>query len=204
MLKITNDYEAFKVAARLKRITEYQLPPWNKLPKDIRSREFQDFIQDELGWLFPEEKLLTGYMLQNYLKWGVLLDLEGRKYSREHVAWTLTITLLKRVIALDEIKEGIILQKKLMSEKQCYEVFRQEFHRALVEIFSPIFAEDLELEAARKEGQLDQGELVFKGLHVDGNRLAVAAVCRALAWQILTTTILAYGGWQRLAPYIED
>ena len=112
------------------RLLNYRLPAWEDLPSDIQSRQFQRFVQHELGWLFPDEPLLTGYMLQNYLKWDILPPVEGRKYNREHVAWCLVISLLKQVLSLDQVKLGILMQYRLMPIKDSYEVFREVFRGA--------------------------------------------------------------------------
>ncbi|MDO5737919.1 MAG: DUF1836 domain-containing protein [Eubacteriales bacterium] len=171
---------------RTEQILRYRLPAWEELPDQIRSREFQAFIQDELGWLLREDELLTGYMLQNYLKWNVLLPLEGRKYSREHVAWVLTITLLKRVVTLEEVKRGILLQKSLQSAEEAYEVFAEQFAISLELAFEPIhhFLKKKYTHTAPKlaalEGQLN-ASLDFIKLEC----LAPGTACRAVAWQLL-------------------
>ncbi len=164
------------------RLLNYRLPAWEDLPSDIQSRQFQRFVQHELGWLFPDEPLLTGYMLQNYLKWDILPPVEGRKYNREHVAWCLVISLLKQVLSLDQVKLGILMQYRLMPIKDSYEVFREEFSAALRYVFIPL----VERRFPEPVG--------FPGEKLAPNRLATGAACRSLAWNILTNTLMENGG----------
>lgn len=164
------------------RLLNYKLPAWEDLPEDIQSRQFQRFVEQELGWLFPDEPLLTGYMLQNYLKWDILPPVEGRKYRREHVAWCLVISLLKQVLSLDQVKLGILMQHRLMPVREGYEVFRDEFSAALRYVFIPL------VERRYPE------PIGFPGEKLAANRLAVGAACRSLAWHILTNTMMDNGG----------
>ncbi len=194
--------ERVLIEARIKRILAYRLPEWEELPDQIRSRQFQDFIGKQLGWLLDDEELLTGYMLQNYLKWNILLPLEGRKYSREHVAWIVAITLLKQVLTLDEIKRGITLLKEQMSARGAYEVFCQEFHLSLKLVFGPIMgivnhvSGESDIRTAI-ERQLTERywEFYMRPLH-----MPTGAACRALVWRLMTSEILYGNCW----PYLQQ
>ncbi|MDO5733461.1 MAG: DUF1836 domain-containing protein [Eubacteriales bacterium] len=174
------------------RIVNYELPAWEQLPESIQSRDFQRFVANEIGWLFPGENLLTGYMLQNYLKWELLPPVVGRKYSREHVAWCLCITLLKQVFELEQVNLGILLQRRLMPVQEAYAVFREQFKEALHFVF-----EALVLRTHPEAVDYPSEELAF-------NRLAVGAACRSLAWHLLTRIIMSSGGAERVFSDLAD
>lgn len=173
----------------LQTVANYELPAWQDLPERLLSRAMQDFINDELGKIFQEEKLITGYMLQNYLKWEFLPQVEGRTYSREHLAWSICITLLKRVLKLENVKDGILMQNKLMTIEESYEVLRRELSRAFKQVFQPVC-----------DGKWTNS-LIFSDESVSVDSLAVASICRALAWQLLTEVILKEKGVENLLTF---
>ena len=72
-----------------------------------------------------EEKLITSYMINNYVKDGTIPSPDKKKYSREHLAYLISICLLKQVVSLDEPlnvdSEGneLVLFDLLPSENDC-------------------------------------------------------------------------------------
>lgn len=59
---------------------------------------------------FPEDKILTKTMINNYSKEGLIKPVKGKKYSREHIVQMLMIYAMKNTLTIPEIKsvfEGI-------------------------------------------------------------------------------------------------
>lgn len=54
---------------------------------------------------FPEDKLLTKTMINNYSKEGVIKPIKGKKYSKEHMIQMLMVYNLKNTITIQEIKK---------------------------------------------------------------------------------------------------
>ncbi len=174
------------------KLISYELPAWDRLPNLLRSRELQNFLQNELGFLSPGERILTGHMLQNYLKWGLLPSIEGRRYQREHVARCICFCLLKSVINLDQICSGIELQKDLMGTQQAYETLRSCLRQAFYEIFIPL----------KTQGMNEV--ITYENFTVKPDNIAVSAVCYALGWQIFTRLVLQQKGVAALLSEIKE
>ena len=64
----------------------------------------------EPGKRFPDDKILTKTMINNYSKEGLIKPVKGKKYSREHIVQMLMIYAMKNTLTIPEIKsvfEGI-------------------------------------------------------------------------------------------------
>lgn len=53
---------------------------------------------------YPQDKLLTKTMINNYSKEKLLLPVKGKKYTRQHIIQMLCIYQLKQVLSLSDIK----------------------------------------------------------------------------------------------------
>ena len=85
---------------------DYRCPRWNDLP-DLGLYMDQVLIvaENALRPLFPYDPVvLTSTMVNNYVKQQVLTASEKKKYRREHLASLITITVLKRVLSVAEIR----------------------------------------------------------------------------------------------------
>ncbi|RPF49095.1 uncharacterized protein DUF1836 [Hydrogenoanaerobacterium saccharovorans] len=83
---------------------------------DIHSTEIPDIdlYMDQIITLFegklsgnkrrPEDKLLTKTMINNYSKEGLLHQIKGKKYSKEHIIQILLIYNLKQTLSIQDIK----------------------------------------------------------------------------------------------------
>lgn len=54
---------------------------------------------------YPEDKLLTKTMINNYSKEGLLRPIKGKKYSKDHILQMILIYSLKNTISIQEIKK---------------------------------------------------------------------------------------------------
>ncbi|MEG0592121.1 MAG: DUF1836 domain-containing protein [Coprobacillus sp.] len=54
---------------------------------------------------YPDDKLLTKTMINNYSKEGLLKPIKGKKYSKDHILQMILIYSLKNTISIQEIKK---------------------------------------------------------------------------------------------------
>lgn len=54
---------------------------------------------------FPDDKLLTKTMINNYSKDGVLKPVKGKKYTKEHIVQMLMVYNMKNTLTIQEIKK---------------------------------------------------------------------------------------------------
>lgn len=147
----------------------------------LRSRLIQ-VVEDNLRPLQREGDILTGTMLQNYSKWGLVPRPDGRKYHAVHLAHCMVLSLMKNLIPTQSIHTGILLQTNLMRMPKAYNAFAQQFDDALHRVASM-------LQTPRRK------RYHFPDFHVSQKRLAVASACQALAFKIITEAIIENEGF---------
>lgn len=127
-------------------LTEMHIPRWDELPDfDLYSDQVVSYIEKELRNIFePEDKLITTAMMHNYAKLDLMPKPEKKRYCRTHVAYLLAITILKQVLEISDIRNGIILLIKKTSESEAYNLFCDEIEYSIKVMAGEIFGNDIE------------------------------------------------------------
>ena len=116
----------------------YRLPRWNELP-DIELYMDQVITLIE-RYLFPlvepsddeKNKVITSAMINNYVKLGIMPKPYKKRYERIHLAHMIVISVLKQVILIPEVKQGIYLQTIISGDiATAYDLFCDELEDAL-------------------------------------------------------------------------
>ena len=113
--------------------TSFHCPRWEELP-DLGLYMDQVLIVAEgaLRPLFPNDPVvLTPTMVNNYVKQQVLIPSEKKKYRREHLATLITITILKRVLSVAEIKFVLERLAQTADVAAGYDLFCTQLERRL-------------------------------------------------------------------------
>ena len=74
---------------------------------------------------------VTGSMIRNYVKMGLVNNPEKKLYYRDQIAHLMTITILKAVIPLDHIQRFFISQQKVYTDQVAYDYFCMEMENIL-------------------------------------------------------------------------
>lgn len=84
----------------------YHCPRWEELPDlALYMDQVLIVVEGAVRPLFPEDPVVvTATMVNNYVKHRVLAASEKKKYRREHLARLITISILKRVLSVAEIR----------------------------------------------------------------------------------------------------
>lgn len=116
----------------------YRLPRWDELP-DIELYMDQVITLIE-RYLYPlvehsedeKNKVITSAMINNYVKLGIMPKPYKKRYERIHLAHMIVITVLKQVILIPEVKQGIYLQTIISGDiSAAYDLFCDELEDAL-------------------------------------------------------------------------
>ena len=96
-------------------IQHTSLPTWDELPEielymDQVIVLMEKYLSDST---YPDNKIITPSMINNYVKLGIMPAPIKKKYSREHLAYLVIICSLKQVVPLPNIKE--IMENRLKS-----------------------------------------------------------------------------------------
>lgn len=108
-------------------------PDWEQLPTiPLYIDQVLLYLSDSLRFFQRDEDsaLLTGSMINNYVKNGVLPHPEKKKYNRQHLAALMAICMLKQVLTLPDIATLLSCEEL---GPELYETFRAAHTGALGE-----------------------------------------------------------------------
>lgn len=162
-----------------KAMSEVRLILWDELPDfPIYCDQMLQIITKEISFMQKDdEKLITKSMVNNYVKWGMMPKPVKKKYEKTHIAYVIVITVLKQILSISEIKDGILLQVALQgNEKAAYDSFCEAFEESMCKVFLPI---------------LDKSNYyLLEEREIDHERLAISSITTALSNKLLTEKII--------------
>lgn len=123
-----------------RQMIDYHLPRWEELPTfDIYMDQLITLVHQYLKDLFDEEDtIITSSMINNYVKSDLIPKPVKKRYNREHIAYLLAITLMKQVLTMSQIKDGLDYQIAHYGAKQAFNLFCEEQENALQMIGSQV------------------------------------------------------------------
>ena len=113
----------------------YHLPRWNELPDfDLYMDQILNFLEKntEIFGISEKEKIITNSMINNYVKLGLIKAPIKKKYNKNHIANLIMITILKRILSMNEIKEVILQYNTKMGAENAYNYFCEELEASLL------------------------------------------------------------------------
>src|SRR5699024_5453768 len=102
------------------------------------SEQVISYIEDVLISYFPNTLSLSRSMINNYVRHGMLHKPKNKKYYREQIALLIIITVMKQILPLKSIKEGVRLQEEIMGNEESYNEFMDILVDAIHDIFKSI------------------------------------------------------------------
>lgn len=112
----------------------YHCPRWDELPTLALYMDQVLIIIDEAARPLMREGEIsaTATMINNYVKIKLIAASEKKKYSRDHIARLIMVTLLKRVLSMTELD----LLLRFEDTAGVYDMFCESLERRLKEVFS--------------------------------------------------------------------
>lgn len=109
---------------------DYQVPSWEELPEmDLYMDQVINFLEKKLEPMtIGDEKMISSYMINNYVKGGVIPPPSNKKYNKEHMAYLLGICLLKQVVSLKDLTFLFDLDKKNHAERKSLYIYFKRYH----------------------------------------------------------------------------
>ena len=109
---------------------DFRLPRYNEIPNvGLYLEQTTKYICEHLPPL--QDSILTGSMISNYVKRGLLTNPVKKQYSRDQVAYLFFIAVAKSVLSLHALTNFIHLQKRTYSVQKAYDHFSVEFENLL-------------------------------------------------------------------------
>lgn len=128
----------------LNRIENSELPDYENIPDvNLYMDQVVKYINDSLmPFSKKEQKAITSYMINNYVKDKLIEAPKNRTYSKEQTAYLIAIAMLKSVISMDDLSFAINKNLVAIRTKELYkffknyesEAFKSNHHIAKVQI----------------------------------------------------------------------
>lgn len=107
----------------IERLAQERPSDWDGLPDIELYRDQVLSYMKRQHSLQPDEAQLTGAMINNYIKSGLLPRANGKKYTKDHLVYLTAICSLKQVLSVNETDELLKLQSNLGDVKGFYEEY---------------------------------------------------------------------------------
>lgn len=102
----------------------FHCPRWEELPGLSLYMDQVIIILEEAVSLFIEgDKGVTSTMINNYVKHKVIPAPEKKKYERQHLASLIVVTVMKRVLSMNEISELVRAMSDTFGIQKAYDIF---------------------------------------------------------------------------------
>ncbi|MBP5091263.1 MAG: DUF1836 domain-containing protein [Bacilli bacterium] len=89
----------------IKEVSSFELPQFNELPNvDLFMEQVLSYINSSLA-IFSDDprKILTSFMVNNYVKAGMIREPQKKKYDREQLGYLMAITLMKQTLSMSNM-----------------------------------------------------------------------------------------------------
>lgn len=114
-------------------IQDFRLPKYSEIPDvGLYLEQTTKYISQCLA---PLGVSITGSMVSNYVKMGLIDNPVKKQYGREQIAYLLFIAVGKSVLTLENIQTLFRLQKESYTPQRAYEYYCSEFENILFYIF---------------------------------------------------------------------
>ena len=88
-------------------LKKHKTVAWSQLPDiDLYMDQVITYLERQTALLRAQDqdKMMTPSLINNYAKNGILPRPQGKKYSREHLALLMAISMIKPIISMEEIE----------------------------------------------------------------------------------------------------
>ena len=112
--------EIEEIVQYLKSVSDFKLPEYKELPSvSLYMEQVLTYVNGILATLSPEqEKSLTSFMVNNYVKAGMVEEPDKKKYSRNQIGYLLAISLLKQTVSMSDLSVLLELDDGVSNDKE--------------------------------------------------------------------------------------
>lgn len=134
----------------VERLSSERPTDWSSLPDiELYRDQVLNYMKRQHS-LQSEDSQLTGAMINNYIKSGLLPRANGKKYNKDHLVYLTAITSLKQVLSVGETDYLLKHQPNLPDAEEFYTDYLKQLDEAFLNT-----SEDLkELDFCADTGQL--------------------------------------------------
>jgi len=115
-------------------IEHFRLPAYEAIPDvGLYLEQTAKYISDYLAPLCIAP--VTGSMISNYVKKGLIQSPVRKQYAREQIAYLIFIAVAKMVMSMDDLLLMMEIQRRTYPSDVAYEYFRKELSAVLRFVF---------------------------------------------------------------------
>lgn len=115
-------------------VRDFRLPRYQEIPSvGLYLEQTVKYINEYLAPL--QENAITGSMVSNYVKKGLVKNPVRKQYSRDQIAYLIFIAVAKSVLSLDALDKFIALQKQTYTVEKAYNYICVELENVLQYVF---------------------------------------------------------------------
>jgi len=115
-------------------IKDFHMPRYNEIPDvGLYLEQTSKYITQVLSPIF--DSAVTGSMISNYVKKGLVSNPVKKQYNREQIAYLLCIAIMKSALSMDNIKLAIDIQKESYAPINAYNYFAAELENLIFFVF---------------------------------------------------------------------
>lgn len=115
-------------------VRNFRLPRFEEIPDvGLYLEQVTKYANDCLAPL--ENVSLTGSMISNYVKRGLVSNPVKKQYNREQIAYLLYIAVVKNALSLDDISLLFDMQRRTHEVKAAYDYFCNELEDFIFFVF---------------------------------------------------------------------
>ncbi len=116
-------------------IEALRLPTFQEIPDvGLYLEQTAKYISDSLAPVLDTP--MTGSMISNYVKKGLIPKPVRKQYGREQIAQLMFIALAKTVVSMDDLHLMLSIQRDTYAIQVAYEYFRTELYGTLEYVFT--------------------------------------------------------------------
>ena len=115
-------------------VRHFRLPRYNEIPDvGLYLEQTAKYISDYLSPL--QDTPVTGSMISNYVKKGLISNPVRKQYNREQIARLMFIAVAKMSMSMDDLYLMLTIQQQTYSSEIAYNYFCREFENVLACVF---------------------------------------------------------------------
>ena len=115
-------------------LRDFRLPRYEELPDvGLYLEQTSKYISEYMSCL--GDFALTGSMISNYVKKGLVANPVKKQYNREQIAYLIFIAVAKSVLSMEDIRLLFELHRSVYTPQKAYDYFRMELENVLHYVF---------------------------------------------------------------------
>lgn len=115
-------------------LRKFRMPRYHEIPDvGLYLEQVTKYINDALSPMAQAE--MTGSMISNYVKKGLIASPVKKQYNREQIAYLIYIAVVKAVLPMEDIRLMVSIQRKTYESETAYNYFCSELENMLSFVF---------------------------------------------------------------------